>query len=273
MLDLRHIRIGIEVLGQVNYYEGGQMRLRVAGTKYANPLQNDCSATLTGLSRQTRDYILSEASPFNANRTPKRLIVEVGRVSTGLFQLFAGDIVSAEPSSPPDIDLTIKAKTQAAQAGNVVARSGGSMMPLSSLAKSVAEDLGVPLTFEATDKNVASYSHTGAALKQVERLQEVGGVSAFLDDDRLIVKDLDAPVSGRVRILNKNSGMVGIPKATEKGCKVKFLIDADTALGGMLRLQSQLNPAMDGDYVINQLAFDAASHDAAFFYDALATRL
>jgi hypothetical protein len=270
-LDLRRIRIGFEILGQVQFYEG--LRVKVSGTKYANPTQNDCTATISGLSQATRDYLLTETSPFNANRTPKRLIVEVGRVSTGLFRLFVGDIISAEPSSPPDLDLTIKAKTQNAQAGNVISTSAGATTRLSGLAAKVANDLGLTLEFQAQDKNVANYTHTGAALKQVNRLQEMGGVSAFIDDETLVVKDVGAPLTGRVRVLNKDSGMVGVPKATERGVNVQFLIDPETALGGALRIQSKLNPALNGDYVISQLAFDAQSHDTPFFYTATTVRL
>jgi hypothetical protein len=271
MLDLRRIRIGIEVNGRINYYEG--LRVKASGTKYANPLQNDCTVSITGLKQETRDYLLTETSPFNANRTPKRLIVEVGRRSTGLFRLFLGDIESAEPSSPPDIELTIKAKTQLAAAGKLVANAGGSSTSLSTLAQTVAKDMGLSLDFQAKDRNIASYSHTGAALKQVEKLQAAGGVSAYIDDDKLVVKDVLAPLNGRMRVLGMNSGMVGIPKATEKGAKVTYLIDPETAIGGGLRLDSKLNTAMNGDYVINQLSFDAQSHDDPFFYTALITRL
>lgn len=270
-LDLRRIRIGVEVLGRINWYEG--LRVKVSGTKYANPTQNDCTVTITGLNMATRDYLLTETSPFNQNRTPKRLIVEVGRVDTGLFQLFVGDIVSAEPGPPPDLDLTIKAKTQNAQSGNVISTSAGALVQLSELSRRVASDIGVTLEFEAQDKNIANYSHSGAALAQVKRLAEMGGVAAYIDDDRLVVKDAGRPLSGRVRILSKDTGMVGIPKGTERGVNVQFLIDPETALGGALRIQSELNKSLNGDYVITQLGFDAQSHDTAFFYTAQASRL
>lgn len=273
LLDLRRIRIGIEVLGQINWYEDPAMRIKVSGTKYANPLQNDCTVVITGLRMQTRDYILTETSPYNENRTPKRLIVEVGRVDTGIFRLFTGDIVSVEPGGPPDLDLTIKALTQNAQSGNVVSTSMGALTKLSVLARKVANDLGLVLEFEAMDKNIANYQHTGSALAQVRKLQEAGNVSAYIDEDRLVVKDHDKALNGRLRILNKNSGMVGIPKGNEKGLTVTFLIDPTTTLGGALRIESQINKSLNGDYLITQLKFDAQSHETPFFYTAQATRL
>lgn len=271
MLDLRRIRIGIEVSGQIKFYEG--LRVKVNGTKYADPMQNDCTVTVSGLNQATRDYLLTETSPFNDNRTPKRLIVEVGRQSTGMFRMFVGDIVSSEPSSPPDLDVTIKAKTQNAQAGKVVSKAGPKSATLSALARQVAADLGLTLEFDAQDKNIGNYQHTGAALKQVDKLSAAGGVVAYIDDNKLVVKDSKRPLSNRTRVLNKDSGMVGVPKINEKGITVQFLIDAETTLGGALQIQSSINPAINGSYVINQLKFDANTHETPFFYTANCARL
>jgi len=272
-LDLRLIRIGIEVLGRIQWYDDPRMNIKAAGTKYANPLQNDCTVTMSGLSRATRDFLLTETSPFNDNRTPKRLIVQAGRVSTGTFNLFTGDMISAEPGGPPDVNLILKAKTQNAQAGNIISTSGGATSKLSGLAAQVARDLGVSLDFQAQDKNIANYAHTGAALRQVQKLQEAGGVAAYIDDDILVVKDAGRPLSGRIQILNQKSGMVGVPKINEKGLSVQFLVGPETVLGGALRIESKFNKAANGDYVINQLAFDVQSHATPFFYTALCTRL
>ncbi|MDR0805940.1 MAG: hypothetical protein LBN41_04220 [Enterobacteriaceae bacterium] len=270
MIDLRRIRLGLEVNGKLNWYEG--MRIKASGTKYANPLQNECTATIDGLNAETRDYILTETSPYNPGKQPRRMIVEVGRVTTGTFIVFVGDIVSAEIASPPDVTLTIKAKTNNASAMNIVSSTGTAVQKLSEIAKKVADDCGVRLDFQATDKNIANWYYCGAAAKQVSRLQESGGVKAFIDDDVLIVKDLDKAVNGRIRILSMNTGMVGIPKANEKGLDVRFLIDGESVLGGMLRLDSKVNKSLNGDYIIEQLKFDVASHDDPFFYQATCIR-
>lgn len=264
--DLRRIRFGIEISGRINWYEG--LRVRAGGTKFANAQQNECTLTVSGLSMSTRDHLLTETSPFNSNRTPKRLILEVGRVSTALFRIFIGDIVSAEPSAPPDVDVIIKAKTQSAQAGNVVAIASGPISKLSAISQRVADEIGLGLDFQALDKNISNFSYTGAALKMVNLLQDSGGVRAFIDDETLIVKNYGSALSGRIRILGADTGMVGIPKATEKGLDVTFLIDSESLLGGMIRLDSKMNKSLNGDYVIDQLKFDVASHEDPFFYSA-----
>lgn len=274
MIDLRAIRIGIEVSGRMNYYSAADgMRIKASGTKYANATQNECSVTISNLRRETRDFLLTETSPFNKNRTPKRLVVEVGRISTGLFKVYTGDIISAEPSSPPDVDIVLKSKTGNAANGVVVSKSAQATSRLSAIAAAVATDIGATLVFQALDKLIGNYTYTGGALGQVNRLAEAGGVRAFVDDTRLIVQDFDKAVSGRVKILNMNSGMVGIPKATEKGVEVTYLIDGESVLGGTLRLESKFNRSLNGDYKIDQLKFDVASHEDPFFYQATCSRL
>ena len=269
--DLRRIRFGIEISGRINWYEG--LRVRAGGTKFANAQQNECTLTVSGLSMSTRDHLLTETSPFNSNRTPKRLIIEVGRVGTALFRIFIGDIVSAEPSAPPDVDVIIKAKTQSAQAGNVVAIASGPISKLSAISQRVADEIGLGLDFQALDKNISNFSYTGAALKMVNLLQDSGGVRAFIDDEILIVKNYGSALAGRIRILGADTGMVGIPKATEKGLDVTFLIDSESLLGGMIRLDSKMNKSLNGDYVIDQLKFDVASHEDPFFYSATCSRV
>lgn len=276
-VDPRRIRIGIEVSGQINWYErdpssGQSLNIRATGTKFANPLQNECTVTISGLSTRTRDYLLTETSPFNSNRTPKRLIVEAGRLSTGVFRLFIGDINSAEPSGPPDVNVILKAKTQSAQSGNIVAVAAGAVSKLSAISQRVADEIGLGLDFQAMDKNISNFSFTGAALRMVSLLQQSGDVRAYIDDEILIVKDYGKALTGRIKILNMDSGMVGIPKPTEKGADLTWLIDSESLLGGMVRLESKFNKPMNGDYVIDQLKFDLATHDDAFWYTGTCSR-
>ncbi|MBV4413346.1 hypothetical protein J0B02_11020 [Enterobacteriaceae bacterium YMB-R22] len=270
MIDLRRIRVGVEVSGRIQWYEG--MRVKASGTKYANPLQNECTVSIDGLNATTRNMLLTETSPYNKSKQPSRLILEAGRASTGVFRLFVGDIVSAEPSSPPDVTLTLKAKTGNGSARDIVATSSGAMSKLSEISAGIARDCGVRLDFQATDKNIANWYFCGSKLKQVERLQDGGGVKAFIDDDVLYVKDSAQAVKGRIKIVNQNTGMVGLPKATEKGLDVTWLIDGESSLGGTLRLESKFNPSLNGDYIIEQLKFDVASHDDPFFYQATCKR-
>lgn len=275
VIDQRILRVGIEVSGEIRWYEGSGgsgLAITARGTKGVTDTQNTCDVTITNLSRDIRNYILTETSPFNKNRTAKRLFVEAGRVSTGVARLFLGNITKSSPTQPPDIGLEITAQTGAFKKGEVVARSGAAKEKLSDIASRVAQDLDAKLTFEAQDKLVANYSFSGASLRQVNALAEAGTVDAYLDDETLVVKDQGKPLKNRVKVIDNTTGMIGIPEATERGVTITILYDLQTELGNQVDLTSELNPALNGSYTIYGLAFDLASRETAWYYDIEASR-
>lgn len=271
MINPRILRVGVEVDGVMRYYEG--LAIVASGTKTANAAENECEVKITNLSKQTRDYILTETSPFNQSKKPKRLILEAGRESTGLSVVFIGDITSATIGQPPDIEIHLKASTKSTEKGNIIARSAGGDTNLSAIAKDVAKDLGLTLQFEATDKKISNYSHTGANTKQVVALGKAGGVNAYIDDDKLVVKNNNAALKGASQTLNLESGMIGTPEITEHGIKVKYLYNNNSAIGGALIIESKLNPAASGSYSIFKLNFDISNRDTQFYLTAEAKRL
>lgn len=270
-IDQRILRVGIEVSGEIRWYES-PLAITAKGSKGVSDNKNGADVTITNLSRNIRNYILTETSPFNKNRTPKKLIIEAGRVSTGTARLFVGNIISSSPTQPPDIGLNIKAQTGAFKKGELVARSGEAKEKLSVIAGRVAADLDASLVFEARDKFIANYSFSGASIRQVNALANAGSVDAYLDDETFVVKDRGKPLQNRVKKIDNTSGMIGIPEATERGVSVQILFDLQTDLGGQVDLTSELNPALDGSYTIFKIDFDLASRETPWYLNIEAER-
>lgn len=269
-IDPRLIRVGLEIDGQLQRYDG--LRIKASGTKYTDPTQNDATITITGLKGSTRDHILSACDPYKSNPKPPRAVLEVGRESLGYFVLYVGDITEAELSVPPDVDLIIKCKTNNQNNAKVVSVSAGERTTLRQLAEQCASNNELGLVFEALNRNIANYRFLGSAAAQIRDLQRVGNVDCFIDDRQLFVKNRDATLKDRVRILSMSSGMVGVPKATDKGVQVQYLVDAESQLGGTLRLDSKMNRSLNGDYSISELKFEVDTHGDAFFYTAIGVR-
>lgn len=269
-LDQRIIRVGVEVDGQLRVYDS--LHVNATGAKYANPLQDECAVTIYNMTRDVRNFLLTETSPFNKNRTPKRLRVEAGRQSSGLSLVFEGDITEAFPTEGPDIGVELRAKTGQFAKGNVVAVSQAAQAPLSRIARQVADSLEATLAFEATDKQIANYTFTGGALKQIEQLERAGNVDAYLDGRVLTVKDKGVALRGVTHTLSAASGMVGMPEQTEKGVKVTYLFDPKSRIGGRLQIESQSNPSLTGAYTIFKLGFDLSNFDTPFYTTAEANR-
>lgn len=261
--DDRLLRVGVEVQNQIRWYEGLQIAAQIS--KAAGPTQNDSTVRITNINKETRDYILTETTPFNENRVRKRLIVEAGRKSTGYFRLFEGDIVSVTASQPPDIMLTFKAKTGQWDKGNIVSKSNAAQTQLSVIAADAAKSMGLSLVFEATDKQIGSYYFVGAASKQVDKLAEAGGVTAYVDDGNLIVKDMGEPLRQTSHVLSLETGLIGIPEPSEQGIKCRYMLDPSSKLGGEFTLKSVMNPGLDGEYIIYKLAYEVSNRDEPFY--------
>lgn len=269
-LDPRIVTIDLEVNGQIKTYK--DLAITASGMKYANALQNECQVTITNLDRQTQDYILSETSPFNLNRTPKTITVNAGRQSYGTSKIYVGNIVSSNPTQPPDISVVIKCLTGNFQKGNILARAQPSQVSLYQASLQLAQELRTTLTFQAQDKLLSNFSYSGSVLKQVQHLGFTGGVNVFIDNDVLVVKDSGISRDGSFRMVSAKTGMIGIPELTEQGIKVKFFLDNITKLGGAIQVESDQYPAANGTYVTYKLGFEIANRDTPFYWIAEGAR-
>lgn len=265
-IDPRLVSVSFQVNSELKTFDQ-EFDIRIKGCKYANPLQNECHVEISNLNPSTRNYILTETSPFNKNKTPKILYAKAGRVSTGLFLVYQGDITTSGITQPPDIMLKLKCGTSHFLKGKLGSRSGGKHQKLSIIASGVASNLGLSLRNEAKDKLISNYSHNGNALDEVANLQNCG-VDAFVDDTQLVLKEAALPLSGEVLQLNDQTGMIGVPEITEKGLKVKFLFNSAAKLGGAIEVKSKINPATNGLFVIYKLNFAIASRQTEFYYMA-----
>lgn len=243
------------------------------GMKYADPTQNECTVTIANLRKETRDQLATQLTPNSYNDQRKSIELYAGRVSTGLSLLYKGDIVLATPSQPPDITLCIVSKTAQFFKYDIVAQSYAQLAPASTIAKGIADSMGLKLQFEAQDKQIANWSYTGPTTKQADRFGAVGNMDAYIDDDTFVVKNKGEPLKNVSFVLSQDSGMVGQPEPTEYGVRVKCLFNPSIRLGGGLNLESALNPAVSGDgYTIVKSGFQIATRDVPFYSMFEATR-
>lgn len=276
VLDPRIVVLNITVNGKTKIYTASgdsPLNITATGTKYANALQNEAQITISNLDKATQDYILSETTPFNLNTTQKTVTLFAGRDSYGTAQIYSGNIVSSMVTQPPDIGISLKCLTANFLKTKVITNNQPSQATLNQIGKKVSQDLGMALQFEATDKNIGNYNFAGSSLKQVQLLNSLGGINAFVDDNTLIMKNALVPLTGTTRILNADSGLVGIPEFTEQGLKATFLLDNKTRIGGGLQIKSQVYPAINGNYVIYKLGFNITSREVPFYYIAEAARI
>ena len=266
-LNPRIVTLGIEVNGVLKTYSS-TFQISAHGIKFANFNNNQAEISIDNVDNETLTYILTETSPFNANLTPKRVFLYAGRESYGTSLVYAGNIITSSVSQPPDIRLTLKCLTGNFHKGNIAAISYSANITVSQAAALIADNLSLGLDFQANDKTITNYSSSGSAYEQLRYLANTGLIDVFIDDNILVVKNRNLPLTNSVKLVDIDNGMIGIPVLTEHGITARFLVDNVTRVGGLIAIKSIRYPYMNGNYIIYKLGFEITSRDTPFYYIA-----
>ena len=265
-LDPRLLRVTIDLEGELHVYE--TIAISAKGTKYTSAISNICEIRIANIDKETREKLLSEGTPYSRLAPPKNsILIEAGRESTGLHEIFRGDITTVNVTQAPDIWLVMRAITGKQRKTQTTTLSQGGTAKFSLIAGQAADELGLALDFSAPDKDVANFSFSGSLEKLVSALGEISNkVDSYVDDDRLVVKPRFESDSSDVLEVNISTGLVGIPEFVDLGVRCTVLLSSEIRLGQKIRLTSAAYPSTDGDYVIYRLGFDLANRDSPFYY-------
>ena len=263
--DPRIVRVGLQIGDDFQLFEG--LDIRMSGQKFASPTMNQCTVKISNLTRDHRHFILTKATPMAIARTPILMTVDVGRESYGTFRLFEGEVYVSTVTPPPDIAITLVSLTNSFALGLIAANSQGPMTSIETIAKSIADANGLTLIFKATNRQIANFQHSGAIAKQVGKLAMIGDVRAWVDNKQLFVIDKDGYADDTQFNLSIDTGMVGVPQATQSGVIAQMLVHPGISVGQKVGIKSQINPAVNGDsYFLSSVHFDIANRDVPFWY-------
>lgn len=237
-----------------------------SGIKMSNFNMAQCEARIDNISKDVRNNLITKTAPFLTQRIPIIMSLDVGRESYGTFNLYQGNVFASSPTQPPDIGLTFSALSVLAQAGNPVSFSATPVIDLRTLCGQIATQLGLTLEFTADNKQISNYSFTGPARNQILKIAEAGNVRCFQDGTSLVVMNANAARNSAPILVNMATGMVGVPVLSETGLVVRCLINNQIKPGDSIRVESVINPAANGIWVINQLLFEIASRDTPFYW-------
>lgn len=265
--DPRIVRVGLEIDDQIITFEG--LRIEARGTKFRSALQSTCECRIYNLTQDQRQFILTRASPIARSPqllTPINLTLDVGRESNGTFRLFEGPVFQGGVSQPPDIGILLYSLNNNFLRSNTIQASESSIATLQTIANNIAKQNGLTLEFKATNKQIENYSFTGTPANQIEDLNQMGDIVAYIDNKTLVVQDADKARGETIRVINSGNGMVGQPTPTAYGCTVTMMLDNTIQVGCEVEVQSTINPACNGNYIVQKVEFDIANRDKPFWY-------
>lgn len=275
-LNKRIVRVGIEGIGGgFTFFE--DLDIRCQGEKWAGPESSMCRIQISNLTRDQKNFILTVASPMQINltgrRTPLLVTLDVGRENVfDPFRLFQGYCYASYVTMPPDIGIVLESTVQSLAASTMMDMNWGALADLRTIAQSVATTYGLTLNFTASNKQVANFHYTGGLNDALQKLSMSGLVTVFVDNTILYVTDTGKKAGEASAFdLNILTGMVGIPEVCETGVNARCLIRPELQLGGEVNVQSEINPAVNGNYLVSHLKYEIANRDDPFWYEMLLT--
>lgn len=236
--------------------------------------------SIANLAREDVEYLTTYTSPYIDQSKKKRINVFAGYESTGVGMIFSGDIYSALPEGLPDTWLNIEAKTEYFNQQNIITMSQ-SRMTTKNIAQIVANQLNIALTWRSkSEKIIDAFNFTGAKAKLLNRLNQLDNFRAFVDNGTLLVIDNDeqppqqeetstTKKEGYIKLVNAESGMIGLPQPDEHGVKIKVLLDPAVNLGDWFKLESKKLPIVNGFYQVYEMTYDFASREPQYYIEIL----
>ncbi len=230
--------------------------------------QAEAQISIANLPKEDIEYLTTFASPYMKPKTKKLIRVYAGYSQTGWGQIFSGDIEEAIPQDMPDTWLNIKAKSLY-YANRTPLSFGVTNITSKDLSQSIADELGLKLDWQATSrKTFDRFYHTGSQTGLIPQYNKLDDVTMYEDNGvlRVVDKVQPKPTSDKgVKLISKDTGMVGIPEPDQYGVKVKCLLDASLNLSKWFKLESVKLPTLNGFYQIYDLDFDFSNRETNFY--------
>lgn len=249
--------------------DGLAFRAKVSRKRGA--ILSEANISIANLKRSDIEYLTTYMSPYINPSVRKSINVYAGYDTTGYGRIFTGDIYKALPSDVPDTWLNIEAKSLFYQ-NRVPVSYCVSNVTMQEAGKSVANQLGFEFDWQAdSQKRIDVFNFRGSKAQLIEKYNSFGDVIAFEDNGKLRVQNKTSKrKSGQIKLISKETGMIGIPEPDQFGVKVKCLLDPSLACGDWIKVKSERLKSVNGEYQIYTLDFDITSREQAYYCDIYA---
>lgn len=219
------------------------------------------------LNRDDVDYLATSASTFLKRQRFFRLYAGYeGDVNL----LFSGQILEALPEGNPDVILKIRGMSALKWWGETMSVSKDNTS-MAELLETAANEMGYVLDIDDNTRNCEmlqkkkeTFSFTGSPMELLNEIQsELGGVTAneksvyiVPENETIHVYAPELMTYKKILLVNKDTGMIGIPSPTVVGCNVKILLNTSIRCGDLIELKSERIPSINGRYSVISLAHE-----------------
>lgn len=235
------------------------------------------SIDVYNLNREDTQF-LTTSTAFWLNR--QRLVQLYAGYDDDVRMIMAGMIEEAPPNGYPDMALHIKLIADAKWQSTVInlKKADLKIVDLIDYVSSVTDyPVNMPQWLRSSNewlnKKLDNYSYTGTPIGLLEDIQNmIGGYNPNNDAFVLGVQNGEINVgspkkteSDNVLLVNKNTGMVGLPMPTFNGINVKVLLNPDIRVNDKIKLESERVPMCNGYYYVLGIRHEGELRSSQFY--------
>lgn len=256
--------------------------LAIKGTihREAGSVSSEAKIQIANLTKSDLTYLTTYTSPYVKPKTKKKISIYAGYENTGWGRIFTGDIVQAIPDGMPDVWLNIDAKSLYYN-NRVPISYGVQNITTQELGQSIADQLGLSFDWQASStKTIDIFNLSGSKTELLREYNKLDNILMFEDNGKIKVVDKtpqnpqqnnntanNNSNKNKVRVLSKDTGMIGRPEPDQFGVKVKALIDPAWNCGDWFNLQSAILTDLNGYYWIYTMDYTFASREPEFYVE------
>ena len=226
-------------------------------------IPTNASFVLTNANRHDTEQIVTNTSRFIER---KRQIKFWAGYEGNVKQIYGGQILRSVPADMPDTNINITAQALEKAMGKYIERNWENPMFIDLIREAATAcdfDLCISEQVRSSDKLMKRaghrYEYSGGAVGYLrEIMTDLGSVIVTNNDGMafcvanniLYVSFQSEPYPASIPIINKNTGLIGIPSPTDTGVNLQILMDVTLSPFQTIRLESERMPLYNGFYNI-----------------------
>ena len=267
-MEIKNRNIIVQFTGENGIKTIDGLNVRFSVQKFCYAFGGRAQISIFNPTMQDVNY-LTLFSPFFSSKKRNTIKITAG-YDNNLSPIFEGEIWQALPNKHgADIVLNIKA-IKGLFGGRVITskviKDKTKKIPVRDVCRNVASWLDMPLNFLATsNKVIDTFVSNGSIIDAIQKINEIGDVVAFVEDNQLKVLDAKKPQGTGTRILSEETGMVGVPCIDHMGATIRMFLDNTVKLGDKIKLQSKLIPSANGEYYVYSITHTGALREQQFY--------
>lgn len=236
----------------------------------------EANITIGGLRTGTMFALATNSTLWIKDWLQHRIIIDSGYYNRHAV-IFEGTVMDAVANlESADYTVTIKAITGFDKLPVAKSYCWPGAVPVATIAKTLARDAGWGFIDGLQDDSIVLYNHTTREQNipnQLRMITQMLPVDLYLESGRLYLKRRGEPTKNQSPLTIYSNDIIGIPRPTQTGCKVKVRMNPWAHSGQPVKINSIRYPDLNSvDFFLDTISHAGNTYGGDWFTELTLTK-